>query len=103
MSLLLTGLGLLTMKAIEYEIKRSELRDADFKEKEQALENDIKEIKMNGKNSQADPAEITQQVDKLKKQRDKEALNAKRTQKKQDKLLFVAFYVLLNLAEVRIF
>lgn len=86
------------MKAIEYEIKRSELREADLKEKEQALDHDIKELKANKAN--LDPAEVQQQLDKLKRQRDKDALNAKRTQRKQDKLLFVAFYILLNLAEV---
>ena len=38
-------------------------------------------------------------MERIKKERDKEAKRERKTQKKQDKLLFVAFYILLNLAE----
>jgi hypothetical protein len=90
-------IGMLTMKAIEYEIKRTELREADSKEKEQMLEQDIRDLKANKNN--LDPADVQQQLDKIKKTKEKDALNSKRLQRKQDKLLFVAFYILLNLAE----
>ena len=38
-------------------------------------------------------------LEKIKRAREKEAAKQRRQEKKQDKLLFVAFYILLNLAE----
>lgn len=46
-----------------------------------------------------DQASYTAAVEKVRRLREKDAVKQKAFQRKQDKLLFVGFYILLNLAE----
>ena len=46
-----------------------------------------------------DQASYTAVVEKVRRLREKDAVKQKAFQRKQDKLLFVGFYILLNLAE----
>ena len=58
-------------------------------------EAELRDIKSRG----LDPTELQTQIDKVKRAKEKETIATKRLQRKQDKLLFVSFYILLNLAE----
>ena len=89
-------IGLLTMKAIDYEVKRSELRDVEKAEKDAAYETDLAAIKSQ---YSSDETALKTQIDKLRKQRDKESSKRGRQVKMQNKVFFVGFYILLNLAE----
>ena len=96
-------IGLLTMKVIEYEVKRVEHRDVERKTRDAHYENELSTAKrgekLNQDGTRPTRDDIQQNLEKIKKEREKEAKREKKTQKKQDKLLFVAFYILLNLAE----
>jgi hypothetical protein len=83
--------GVLTMKAIEFELKRTELRDAENAQREKDLQEELARAK-----DSPDSASI---VEKARKVRDRETAKQRQFMRKQDKLLFVGFYVLLNLAE----
>ena len=95
--------GLLTMKVIEYEVKRVEHREVEKKSRDTYYENELSSAKrgekMNQDGTRPTRDDIQQNLERIKKERDKEAKRERKTQKKQDKLLFVAFYILLNLAE----
>lgn len=84
--------GVLTMKAIEFEVKRSELRDLERQEREKEWSEELARAKDNS-------ADYPAIADRIKKIRAKDAQKQKAFVRKQDKLLFVSFYVLLNLAE----
>lgn len=85
-------IGVLTMKAIEFEVKRSELREVERQDREKEWADELARAKDNG-----DDYPII--AERIKKIRIKEAQKQKVLVRKQDKLLFVSFYVLLNLAE----
>jgi hypothetical protein len=85
-------IGVLTMKAIEFEVKRTELRDAERQEREKEFADELARAKES-------PSEYLGVTERIKKTREKEAQKQKIFVRKQDKLLFVSFYVLLNLAE----
>eukprot|EP00607_Mallomonas_marina_P010869 CAMPEP_0182421150 /NCGR_PEP_ID=MMETSP1167-20130531/6390_1 /TAXON_ID=2988 /ORGANISM="Mallomonas Sp, Strain CCMP3275" /LENGTH=74 /DNA_ID=CAMNT_0024597997 /DNA_START=351 /DNA_END=571 /DNA_ORIENTATION=- len=74
------------MKVIEFEVKRSEHRDEELNQLSSKLESDLSVCKSE-----------RETVDKLTKQKEKEARKHQRVQKKQDRVLFVAFYILINL------
>lgn len=84
-------IGVLTMKAIEFEIKRADIRAAEMVEREKELKDNKAAAKRQDNYSG--------EVNKLKKLRDKEVHEHNEFVRKQDKLLFVGFYILLNLAE----
>lgn len=85
-------IGVLTMKAIEFEVKRTELREAERVQREEALTNELAAAKDN-------PLEYPKVLERVKKQREREVTRQKQFIRKQDRLLFVGFYILLNLAE----
>eukprot|EP01036_Dinobryon_divergens_P024940 gene24940-33435_t len=86
-------IGVLTMKAVELEMKRAEVREQEALEREQELNAQIARAK------EGDPSNYTAAVDKVRRLREKDLQKQKAFQRKQDKLLFVGFYILLNLAE----
>lgn len=85
-------IGILTMKAIEFEIKRVEVREAERLEREQEFNAELN----NAKNDLTTYPVI---LEKVKRNREKENMKYSIMTRKQDKLLFVGFYILLNLAE----
>jgi hypothetical protein len=88
-------IGLLTMKAIEYEVKRAELRDTEKAEKDAAYEADLAMLK----SERADSEDLKSQIDKLRRLRDKDTSKRSKQGRSQNKIFFVGFYILLNLAE----
>lgn len=85
-------IGVLTMKAIEFEVKRSELREAERVQREQEFNDELQAAKGN-------LLEYPKVLEKVKKLREKESNKQNQFVRKQDRLLFVGFYILLNLAE----
>jgi hypothetical protein len=85
-------IGVLTMKAIEFEIKRTEIREQERLERENEYNTELSKAKEN-------LLEYPKILEKIKKNRDKEQTKQKIFLRKQDKLLFISFYILLNLAE----
>ena len=85
-------IGLLTMKVIEYEIKRVEHMEIENKERCRMNEADIVRAKENFE-------DVKSLLENIKKKEDKIEKKNKKLLLKQDKLLFVAFYILINLAE----
>jgi hypothetical protein len=86
-------IGALTMKALDFEVKRSEVREAEKKQREELFEEELQYAK-----EQSSEA-YTKALEKIKKLREKEATKERSFQHKQDRLLFVGLYILLNLAE----
>lgn len=85
-------IGVLTLKAVEFELKRAEVREQEKAAKEQQFLEDLR--------ANATKEQSTSSIhEKLQKFREKETAKNKVFTRKQDKLLFVAFYILLNLAE----
>jgi hypothetical protein len=74
-------------------MKRAEVREQEALEREQELNAQIARAK------EGDPSNYTAAVDKVRRLREKDLQKQKAFQRKQDKLLFVGFYILLNLAE----
>ena len=74
-------------------MKRAEVREQEALEREQELNAQISRAK------ESDPSNYTAAVDKVRRLREKDSMKQKAFQRKQDKLLFVGFYILLNLAE----
>lgn len=85
-------IGLLTLKAVEYEIKRAEHLEAERKQQDADLDVEVAKAKEEGRN-------VQDIIDNFRSERERENRKQKRLAKKQDKLLFVAFYILINLAE----
>lgn len=77
---------------IEYELKRIELRELEKKAIEDKMEADVRQARENNQN-------VSEIIERNKRLRARETVKGKRLQSKQDKLLFVAFYILINLAE----
>lgn len=69
------------------------MREQEAAEREQDFVAEIAHAK------EAAPNNYTAVVERIRKIREKEAAKQKLFQRKQDKLLFVGFYILLNLAE----
>lgn len=86
-------IGVLTMKAIEFEVKRTEVRDQERYSRELELEEELAQAK------QKTPLDYPAVVERVRKIREKENIKQRALVRKQDKLLFVGFYILLNLAE----
>jgi hypothetical protein len=88
-------IGLLTMKALEFEVKRFEHRDYERQQKEQEYDKEIQQLKEKGLNME----EKTKLIDRIKRKKDKDSITFKKQQLIQEKLFFVGFYILVNLAE----
>ena len=88
-------IGLLTMKSVEYEIKRAELRETERTEKDAEHEAKLRDAKKNYGGDER----YRSIVEKLKKSREKEVEKRMKQTRMQDKVFFVGFYILLNLAE----
>jgi len=78
---------------IEFEIKRTEVREKEKEEREKDYQLDLKKYK------QDNPNDYPQYLEKQRKATEKERLHDTIFTKKQNKLLFICFYILLNLAE----
>ena len=85
-------IGLLTMKVIEYEIKRVEHMNIERHERSKTNEAEVLRAKDNSEDTKRLSENFKKIEDKIEKKNKKLLL-------KQDKLLFVAFYILINLAE----
>ena len=92
-------IGMLTMQAIAYEVKRAEHRDSERKTRDSYYEGEVAAAKRGERSDGKSKEEIVQAVERIKKEREREQKRERKQVKKQDKLLFVAFYILLNLAE----
>lgn len=77
-----------------------EHRESEAREKEAALEAEVSQAKAKAADGVISQTELQAVLDKVKKTKEKETIANKRLQKKQDKLLFVSFYILLNLVRV---
>jgi hypothetical protein len=86
-------IGLLTMKVIEYEVKRVQHREEDRVEREAKYEAQFKAAKEEGGRNVSDVYE------KIRKQKEKDEEKQRKVRKRHEKMLFVAFCILLNLAE----
>ena len=69
------------------------MRDAEHTDREAALTAELDTAKRN------DPDSYPEVLDRVRRKREKEAAKQAIFSRKQDKLLFVGFYILLNLAE----
>jgi hypothetical protein len=85
--------SLFNFQAISFEVKRVEVRDAERLEKEAGWAAELATAKTET------PLDYPAVASRIKKLKEKEAAREKQWIRKQDKLLFVAFYILLNLAE----
>jgi hypothetical protein len=88
-------IGALTMKVVEFELKRIELREQERIDNDKNYEEELLQLRQSSEN----PSVITEFVDKMKVTKAKELQKTSVLQKKQDKVLFVCFYLLINLAE----
>mmetsp|Transcript_29766 Transcript_29766/g.49787 ORF Transcript_29766/g.49787 Transcript_29766/m.49787 type:complete len:947 (-) Transcript_29766:278-3118(-) len=86
-------IGALTMKVLDFEVKRSEIREAERQGREDEFEQELSRAK------KTDLASYPTVLEKVRRKREKEAIKHRATIRKQDKLLFVGFYILLNIAE----
>lgn len=86
-------IGVLTMKVIEFEVKRHEHREVERKEMEQKLDGELQTAKTTSQDA------YQQAKEKAIRAKEKETRKVMRAQRKQDRVLFVSFYILLNLAE----
>lgn len=84
-------------QAIEYEIKRTEVREQEKLERDNTYNMELQSIKDN--QHQMSSQEYSTAMEKLRRGRERDTQKSKVQSRKQDKLLFVAFYILLNLAE----
>jgi hypothetical protein len=79
-------------QALDFEIKRAEAREQERLDREVELNAELEAAK-------ADMGTYPAALDKVRRRREKEAQKNRALTRKQDKLLFVGFYILLNLAE----
>lgn len=87
-------MGALTMKTIEYEMRRLELQNSEAQDREQFYSNEIRQLKSNREMRDED---MKAAVVQLKKDKKKEMDKHLRKKRKHEKVLFVSFYTLLNL------
>lgn len=90
--------GLLSMKAIEFEIKRTKLRDEERVAKDLKYDAEVEAARVACKGDLRAP-EYLEVVEKMRLAREKDARKERKLLKKQDRVLFAGFYILLNLAE----
>lgn len=83
------------LQTIEFELKRAESREAEKSEKVAKVEEELAAV--NELNVSTE--EKRERRDKLKAKLEADLTKHKKQGLKQDKVLFVAFYILLNLAE----
>jgi len=84
-------IGMLTMKIVDYEVKRYDHREDERKAREEEYKAIIEEAKIAGDEQAA--------MQRVKRLRENAEVKQKLYTKKQEKMLFVAFYILMNLAE----
>ena len=84
-------IGMLTMKIVDYEVKRYDHREDERKAREEEYKAIIEEAKIAGDEQAA--------MHRVKRLRENAEVKQKLYTKKQEKMLFVAFYILMNLAE----
>ena len=87
-------IGVLTMRWIDFEALRCAAIEQEYREREEALARQLEESKRSG-----DPQDYAKALEKARKSREKEAAKQRAFSRKQDRVFFVAFYILLNLAE----
>lgn len=87
-------IGVLTMKSIEFEIKRIELREQERLDRENEIQQELARLK-----EEKSKEDFPKYIEKYNRIREKEAVKNKAFVKKQDKVFFIGFYILLNLAE----
>jgi len=83
--------GFLTLKAIEYEVRRWDSKSEEKEEKEMKYKTIIERARETGDEAAGQ--------DRVQKLRENERVKQRVQHKKQEKMLFVAFYLLINLAE----
>ncbi len=83
--------GMLTIKVIEYEVKRWISKDDEKLEKDMKYENIIKKAVETGDETAA--------YERIKKLKENDNVKSRVSYKKQERTLFIAFYLLLNIAE----
>jgi len=83
--------GMLTLKAVEYEVKRWESKEEEKEEKETKYKDIIQRARDTGDEAAGQ--------ERVKKQRETDRVKQRVQHKKQEKMLFIAFYLLINLAE----
>ena len=88
-------IGLLTMKALDYEMKRAEHREAENVEKDKEYELEVERIK----EEYCEDESLKARLDKLRRHREKDNIKLEFQIKKQNKVFFVGLHILLNLAE----
>lgn len=78
-------------------MKRAQVREEEHVQKDKGFAAELAAARdLAGQRSSAEQAEA---ADRIRKAKDKEAAKYRAVVRKQDKLLFVSFYILLNLAE----
>lgn len=90
-------IGILTMRSLELELKRLSLRETEKLSFDKEISLEISRTKKSSDFSSSEEKE--QILEKLRIKREKENLKFQVFVRKQEKLFFVGFYVLLNLAE----
>jgi hypothetical protein len=83
--------GMLTMKVVEYEVRRWDHREEERLRKEEEYEEILQRAREEG--------EETSALSRVRRLREADKLKTKILQLKSEKMLFVAFYILINLAE----
>lgn len=89
-------IGLFTLKTVEFELRRAETRELDAVDKAAKYERDM--LKLNADENLTNE-ERKSKREAMKSRAETDAGKARKQQQRQDKVLFVAFYLLLNLAE----
>ena len=85
-------------QAIEFEIKRTKLRDEERVAKELKYDAEVEAARVECKGDLRAEAYL-EVVERIRNAREKDAKKERKLLKKQDRVLFAGFYVLLNLAE----
>ncbi|RYG70131.1 hypothetical protein EON64_01030 [archaeon] len=87
-------IGVLTMRWVDFEALRCSAMEQEAREREEALARQLEESKKIG-----DPQDYAKALEKVRRSREREAAKQRVFSRKQDRVFFVAFYILLNLAE----
>lgn len=73
------------------------MREQERIDNDKKFDMEINRLKKSVNNQESLNDSIQEQINKIKRAKQKEQLKAIDSQRKQDKVLFVAFYILLNL------
>lgn len=87
-------IGVLTMRWVDFEALRCAAMEQESREREEGLTRQLDDSKKSG-----DPQDYAKALEKVRRNREKEIAKQKVFSRKQDRVFFVAFYILLNLAE----